>query len=283
MKLEVLMSAMYQTDFSLAYKSKINSDLLIINQCDKEANEEIEVNGHKWRMISTKERGLSKSRNMALRNAQGDICVFSDDDEEFADGYVENILNAFCETPEATVIVFNVQRINTLAKKRYYRIKQIREAPLYRGYQSGMIAFRKDIIIRNELKFNEKFGSGTPWGGGEESLFIRDIRLYGLKIFENPFQIAILDYEGGSKWFRGYNELYFYNLGAFSYYANGYKLTSKIWARMIYESFYKLRKEKYLSPFAKIKWMLRGMKGIKNNISFHDAGYSAGNALEERR
>lgn len=273
MNLEVLMSAMHQTDFTLGYKSRIKSDLLIINQCDKEDYEEIIVDGYRWRMISTKERGLSKSRNMALKNALGDICLLSDDDEEFSEGYSESILNAFNDIPQATAIVFNVRRINTIAKKRYYHISESREAPSYRGYQSGMLAFRRQTVINTGIKFNELFGSGSKWGGGEETLFQRDLRRYNLKIYENPFLIATLNYGGGSKWFNGYNEKYFYNLGAYSYYANNYRLTFQTIIRMIYECFYKLRKEKYLSPIGKIKWMLRGMKGIRYNIPFDELHY----------
>lgn len=283
MKLEVLMSVMHQKDFTLAYKSKIDSDLLIINQCDEEGYREIMVNGHKWRMISTKERGLSKSRNMALKNALGDICLLSDDDEEFTTGYKDNILRAYQETPQATAIVFNVKRINTRAKKKYYRITEVREAPSYRAYQSGMFSFRRKVIIDAKIKFNEKFGSGSQWGGGEETLFQGNMRRLGYKIYENPYQIAVLDYGGGSKWFKGYNEKYFYNLGAYSYYANNYKLTLRTIARMIYESFYKLRKEKYLSPFGKILWMLRGMRGMKKNITFDEAGYVAGDAFSDTK
>lgn len=59
-KVEVLMSVMHQQGFDIAYKTGIKSDLLIINQCDKEEYQEIVVDGHLWRMISTTERGLSK-------------------------------------------------------------------------------------------------------------------------------------------------------------------------------------------------------------------------------
>lgn len=275
MRLEVLMSVMHQTDFSLAYKSKINSDLLIINQCDHDGYEEIEVDGHKWRMIHTKERGLSKSRNMALRNAKGDICLLSDDDEIFENNYSDNILKAYLDIPDATAIAFNVNRINYSMKKRYYSIPEIREAPEYRGYQSGMLTFRRERVMNAGIRFNEMFGSGSSWGGGEEILFERDIRTNGLKLYEHTFTIATLDYGGGSKWFRGYNERYFYNLGAFSYYSNDYHLTFYAIARMFYESFYKLRKEKYLSPIGKIKWMLRGMRGIRKNIPFDESKYSS--------
>ena len=268
MKLEVLMYVMYQTDFTLAYKSKIEGDLLIVNQCDENDYTETIVNGHKWRMISTTERGLSKSRNMALKNAEGDICLWSDDDEVFSDNYAERILEAYEQLPDACAVVFNVNRINYQMKKRYYHIETIREAPKYRGYQSGMLSFRRKPVIEAGIIFDEKFGSGTPWGGGEEILYERDIRELGFKLYEHPFEIATLDYGGGSQWFKGYNEKYFYNLGAFSYYSTHYRVTIMMIVGVLYTCFYKLRKEKALSPLKKVAWMVRGMKGIKKDITY---------------
>ena len=39
-EVEVLMSVMHQASFDIAYKTGIRSDLLIINQCDKEDYQE---------------------------------------------------------------------------------------------------------------------------------------------------------------------------------------------------------------------------------------------------
>jgi len=95
LKLEVLMSAMHQDNFDIENKTKINSDLLIINQCDKDDYVEMTVDGHLWRMISTTERGLSKSRNMALENAKGDIFLCLDSDEILNSKAIEIIINDF--------------------------------------------------------------------------------------------------------------------------------------------------------------------------------------------
>lgn len=113
------MSAMHLKDFDIAYKTGIKSDLLIVNQCDRNDYKEINVEGHLWRMISTTERGLSKSRNMALKHAKGDICLLCDDDELLVKDYYERIINAYLELPKAVAIAFNVNRINNKMKKRY--------------------------------------------------------------------------------------------------------------------------------------------------------------------
>ena len=267
-RVEVLMSVMHQTDFSIAYKAKVNSDLLIINQCDEDGYAEIVEGGHTWRMISTTERGLSKSRNLALDNARGDICIFADDDEELSAGYADIILNAYKELPKASAIVFNLKRINYAMKKTYYKIQSARRAPAYRSYGSPMLSFILSEVNKNKIRMNEKFGSGTPWGGGEENLFQDDMKHCGMKIYEHPAEIATIDYGGGSAWFHGYTEKYFYNLGAFF----RYKYKANLPMREIHCLYtcYKLRRERGLSPLAKLKWMHIGMRGIKKNITYKE-------------
>ena len=267
-KFEVLMSAMHLKDFSIAEKTKINSDLLIINQCDKNDYEEKQVGEYLWRMISTTERGLSKSRNLAIDNARGEICLLCDNDEEYVDNYRDIILDAYSKISTASAIVFNLNRINYKMNKTYYKISKIRKAPSYRGYSSQMLTFRLSDINKIGIRMNEKFGSGTQWGGGEEILFEADIRNAGLKIYEHPSVIATIDYGNGSNWFSGYDEKYFYNLGAFIEYKYKRKFILKTLRCMF--TCYRLRREKKLSFCKKMKWMKKGMKGIKQNITYKE-------------
>lgn len=268
MKVEVLMSVMNQADMCMGYQSHVDTDLLIINQCDHDDYKEEVVNGHLWRMISTTERGLAKSRNMAIRNAKGDICVLADDDEVYEQNIWSEIIKSFDSLPDATAIVYNVNRINYTMKKQYYRIENIRKAPAYRGYGSVQMAFRLDVIRDGNILFNEKFGSGTEWGGGEDILFQNDIRSKGKFIYEYPLCIATIDYGNGSQWFHGYDEKFFYNAGAFDGYVNNGKITIKTILYTFYSCFYKLRKEKKLNPFKKILWRYRGFKGIQKDVTY---------------
>lgn len=57
---------MNQSGVTIVKKSNICSDVLIINQCD--CNDFIQIENEAIiRMISTTERGLSRSRNMAIK------------------------------------------------------------------------------------------------------------------------------------------------------------------------------------------------------------------------
>ena len=82
MTLEVLVSCMHQTNFDIVKNSCINTDVLIVNQCNVDDYLERNNNsGFVERMICTRERGLSRSRNAAIEHARGDICLICDDDE----------------------------------------------------------------------------------------------------------------------------------------------------------------------------------------------------------
>ena len=251
-RVEVLLSCMYQEGFDIAYKTKIDSDVLIINQCDRDGYEELQVNGHLWRMIYTTERGSANSRNMALENATGDYVLFCDDDEELSQGYAEIIKKAFDSSPKASCIVFNVNRKNLTTKKKYYVIEKIRKAPGYRGYGFPMLAMKRAVITDAGIKMDTRFGSGAKWPCGDDSLFETDVRKAGLCIYENPAVIAAIDYSQGSQWFQGWNEGYFFMQGAYMKRTHAFISRS---VRMLYRCF-RTRKDKSLSVSKKIKWII---------------------------
>ena len=66
MKLQVLVATMHQKDYSLLDKMNIQTDAIVINQCDEYRFEEFEYKGKKIKWYSMKERGIGLSRNTAL-------------------------------------------------------------------------------------------------------------------------------------------------------------------------------------------------------------------------
>ena len=206
--IEVLISAMHQKDDSIFGKTNIRSDALMINQCDNEECHEKIFECGKARTISTIERGLSRSRNMALKNANGDVCLICDDDEILDDNYPELILSAYEKNPKADLICFQVQREGKKYSKKSYKVGYLRSLKI----ASWQITFKKKSILDNGLTFDENFGSGTPKGSGEENIFLFDCLKKGLSIYYVPVCIGRVG-QVKSNWFKGFNELYFYNRG----------------------------------------------------------------------
>lgn len=253
MELEILLSCMYQEDMSIIEKSRITGDVLIINQTDEEKEVSGKTEHGTARMICTRERGLSRSRNMALRHAKGDICLLCDDDEVFLPGYEKTILQAFERYPEADVIAFNLTN----------RKPRLRQTPQKIGYLRSLrlasyhLAFRRDRILQSGLRFDERMGAGTGNGGGEENKFLLDCLREKLRIRYEPEAIAEMR-EGSSTWFFGFDEAFFYQRGASTRYMMGF------WPAAVYGLYYILAKypryRSTISPGKAGSALFRGMK-----------------------
>lgn len=257
MKVQILVSTMFQKDYSLLDKLNIQSDAIIINQDDHYAYDIFNYNGYCVEWFTVNEKGLSRSRNLALSRATGDICVLVDDDEQLRSGYPDIIKNAFQLNPTADLIAFNIASIGNISNryvnkknKRLYKFNSMR-------YGSARLAFQREKIIKEQIIFAPLFGAGSFFSSGEDSIFLTSCFDSGLSIFASPGIIAdIHDEVGTSSWFNGYNKKYFIDKGAVyaamtRYLAIGYCL------------YFALRhKEKYSDTVSfnqSMKWMLQGI------------------------
>lgn len=213
MRLEVLISCMHQKDKSIIQRTNIQSDVLVINQCDENKEERFEFENKKGencvaRIIYTTERGLSRSRNMALRNATGDICLICDDDEVLEDNYVDKIIEGYRLYPKASVLAFTFVWIKKKDPKKPKRINYLSALRV----NSIQITFKRDTISFNKVFFDEMLGSGTGHGGGEENKFLYDCLRNNLRIYYTPILIGRC-IPNKSIWFKGFTNDYFYNRG----------------------------------------------------------------------
>ena len=87
MRVEVLASVMNQSIDRIVEEMNLSSDAVIINQCDSLGYEERKKAEGRIRFYSFPERGIGRSRNEAILRAQGDICLFSDEDIVYEPGY----------------------------------------------------------------------------------------------------------------------------------------------------------------------------------------------------
>jgi glycosyltransferase involved in cell wall biosynthesis len=210
--LEVLCVTMHQKDFSKLKEMNIQSDVVFANQADRYAYEELEFNGHTARMITTDQRGVGKNRNTALLYARGNVCLFSDDDVCYADGYAEKVVAAFDEVPNADVIVFNLTSKSERTQKQNNRIKKCKKWNVL-GFGTCRIAIKLDAVQRANIWFTSLFGGGCKYPSGEDSIWLLEALRKGLKIYTHPLVIGELKQEG-STWFHGYDEEYFFGRGA---------------------------------------------------------------------
>lgn len=242
MILEVLVSCMGQEDMVIVEQSKITSNALVINQSDRNAFQQYTNENQIIRMISTTQRGLSKSRNMAIDNAAGDICLFCDNDEVFYHGYEQIVLAAFERLSDADLILFDFDNLPHSFKREEHQLSFFE---LFHAI-SCQIAYRTTSLKKAGVKFHPYMGAGTGNGAQEENKFLIDCYKKSLKIYYVPVKIGKV-IENESTWFTGYNEKFFYQRGASTRQMLGFPLA------MAYAVYYTVRKytmyRKEISPF----------------------------------
>lgn len=210
MKLEVLVTTMHQKDFSKYSEMNLQTDAVIANQADFNEWEETEINGKRVKFVTTNTRGLSKNRNIAISNINNaDLIMFSDDDLKFYDGYEKIIVDEFKNHPEAEAIKFNINCISC-KKLAMAEIKNFHPLNRMQVTSSGVccLAIKRDVFLKLNIKFNERFGSGTENYCGEDTIFLQELLKKGLKLYASPVFVADID-QTDSTWFEGHNEKFF--------------------------------------------------------------------------
>lgn len=261
--LTTLISTMYQDDYSLLDKMNINTNAVVVNQCEREVITKFIYRDHEIVWIDSKDRGLSKSRNLALRNANGTICLLCDDDEVLYKGYETHILKAFDDIEKSDIIVFNINRIGWNEEEKLF--ERVRKIPKYKTYGSVHLSFRLDSIVNNNISFDTEFGAGSgKYNCAEDALFCLKCHRNKLNMFSYPAVISDV-YCEKSSWFSGYNEKYFFDTGAFLS-----KAYPKI--KQLMKWYYPIRCKKLttLTVSQIIAFIKMGFKGFLLNMSYEE-------------
>ena len=219
MKVQVLASVMNQSMENIAKQMNLDSDAIIINQCDRLAAEEMEYRGHLVRFLSFPERGIGRSRNEAIMRADSDICLFSDEDIVYEPGYEQAIAAEFERNPKADMILFNIEIEE--ARRTYY-ITERRKVHWYNCGRYGAVSFaiRRESLLRSGVTFSLLFGGGAKYSNGEDSLFLKEFMDKGYRVYTAPVTIG-REAAGDSSWFAGYNEKFFHDRGVLYHYLYG--------------------------------------------------------------
>jgi GT2 family glycosyltransferase len=184
--IEILIATMNRDDlaflevmFSKTDVTKYN--ILIINQTTTE--KQLHTTSHTIKVINVLDKGLSKSRNLALQHATKKLLVFTDDDVVFEANFDTTILMAFTDNPH--IDGFRFQYVNSpsnLAKK-YPRTFQSQLSTLEILNTSTVeLVFKHNSLTNAMLYFDENFGLGARFCMGEEAVFLSEAVANGLRI-----------------------------------------------------------------------------------------------------
>jgi len=253
---QVLASVMNQRMESIVEKMNLDSEAVIINQCDCLQQEEMEYRGHKVRFFSFPERGIGRSRNEAIIRADSDICLFSDEDIVYEEGYAQAIADEFRRNPKADMILFNIQ---VEEARRTYHITERKRVHWYNCGRYGAVSFaiRRESLLSSGVTFSLLFGGGAKYSNGEDSLFLKEFMSKGYRVYTAPVTIG-REVAGDSTWFAGYNEKFFHDRGVLYHYLYG-KLAVPMALRFLLA--HKDKMCETVSLKQAYTWMREGVKG----------------------
>lgn len=141
-----------------------------------------------FRIITTRTKGLSVNRNIALSNADASILLVSDDDVDYTEEGLLAVIDAFQTHKDMDILAF---RHISSAHSKHYPSSSCDLSHPEKGYYltSFEIAMRRKSV-QGKIWFNENFGIGATFPSGEEDVFIRDCLDAGLRGTFIPVTIA---------------------------------------------------------------------------------------------
>lgn len=211
---EVLAITMKAQDFSLVESMNITGNVIIANQTDHFDYITHNTENGTAILVSTKTKGASLNRNIALSLATKDIVVFCDDDVHFVDNYERIIINEFEKHPNADVIKFYCDSLNKDRPLSYKNPGHFKKATKASVLSAGVVLLAAKLkhLKTINIKFDETLGPGTENPNGEDSVFINDIIKSKSKFYLSPCKLGTVTQEGSS-WFAGFNTQFFYTAG----------------------------------------------------------------------
>ncbi len=260
-RIELLVSGVKQNTDELPTKMNIQSDAVIVNQCDEDRTVRVEYKdksgrANTIRIFDRNERGVGLSRNLALDNTDHELLQFTDEDIVLDDGYTEIVEKEFDSHAEADMLLFNVKAAP--GRETYHNTDFARVTwKNYGRYPAYAIVARTDKIKAAGVRFSTLFGGGAKYSNGEDSLFLHDCLKKGIRIYRTDVSIGHEVSERPSTWFKGFNDKFFFDRGVLYHFLYG-RLAGLMSLRFIIVKRKEMCREK--PPLECYRLMLKGIK-----------------------
>lgn len=145
---------------------------------------------HNVQCFTYGERGLSRSRNKLIDLASEDFLLVCDDDIQFECGAFAAIAKALRQFPDDDVLTFRMSDLDGKPRKAYPEEDFLHNRWSIARVSSCEIGFRKKRIQETGIRYDERFGLGAQYPGGEEVVFLKDCIDRGLSVRYVPIAIS---------------------------------------------------------------------------------------------
>jgi len=257
--LQILISTKGRKNLSFLDKmfkncNSIDYSIIVVDQ--SESKKDLNTISDKFdvKYYNIQPNGLSNSRNFAISKSSAEICLLCDDDIIYEKNFSEIIINSFDQN-ESDVITYYAKNDDGSLFKNYPSITNHSYKSI--SYiNSFLIAFKREKIIDNNIKFDPLFGLGAIFETADEYIFLRNILQKKLRLISCPKIILTHPYNSSGQ-DAGIDKNIFARAAIF------YKFYGYLsYVKLIHHIY--LLKRKNMINFAEIKSkFIVGLKGIK--------------------
>jgi len=167
---------------------------LIIHQNTSNVNKPAFLERPDIEVITTNTKGLSKSRNIGLKNCKTEYAIIGDDDLEYI---VEGLINVLeiikIDSPDFAS--FKIQTPSDELEFKEYPTEKLFFKDSHITVASIEMLINVEKIKQKNIAFDERFGLGTYLRQSEEEIFISDLTKNGLNGIYYPIFIVKHPYE----------------------------------------------------------------------------------------
>lgn len=137
-------------------------------------------------------KGVARNRNNTLQFIEPSaICLILDDDVILCENAFKMVIKSFDENPSADFISFKILDLEGNDYKLYSKEKQGHILRTLTGMGTTEMAFRSDLILKNNILFDENFGPGSDiYPIGEDFIFAMDLYKMKTKMLFLPIAIV---------------------------------------------------------------------------------------------
>jgi glycosyltransferase involved in cell wall biosynthesis len=173
-------------------------------------------------ILQIKGKGLSRSRNNAIKIATGDIALFADDDVVYQNEYIDRLEEVFRTNKDIDVALFKIKTSPGEPSYKSYPASMLKVRKRLFSPSSVEIAFNIKKVCEHHISFDERFGAGQELIiGSEETIFIEDCLRANLNVTFIPEYIVEHSYHSTIKTIAKYDKRRIWVTGAYDCRSNG--------------------------------------------------------------
>ena len=200
--------------------------------------------------VHSYERGVTKSRNLAISKSTSDIILFCDDDVTYEPDIYEVLIESYSINPDFEVLTFAYKKENLEGFGRFSKKSYIHNRKTILSVGTIEVSCKRTFIQSKNIKFPLNLGAGSQYYLCDEPVFMSRVLDNGGKAKYIPLQICSHPEVSSGQNFNDINALRS-RLICF-HYIFGKLLGTFIYNIFIIKNIYKLNFKQYYNAFVKV-------------------------------